>query len=313
MRDRLTAYVVRRLALAVLTVFGVVVVTFVIGYLLPANPARAILGAHASAQSVAILDKQLGLNLPLWDQFWIYFKKIAVGNFGVSYYYGVSENALLWPHAAKTAALAVASLIAELVIGIPLGIVSAMKRGSVFDRLLMVLSLIMFSVPVFWLGVLFLYEFGQIHPILPLGTFGGFLALPYYVMPALTIGITGAAVYARLLRTSVLELVNQDFVRTARAKGLSEGVVLFRHIIPNALIPFVTQMGLDLGTFLGGLIIVEQVFAWPGLGYLTVQSIANLDIPTILAITTFAAIAIVVLNIVVDLVYALLDPRISYS
>ncbi len=137
--------------------------------------------------------------------------------------------------------------------------------------------------------------------------------MKFYILPAFTIGLTGASVYARLLRTSLIELVHQDFVRIARAKGVSETVVLLRHILPNALIPFVAQMGLDLGGFLGGLIMVEQVFARPGLGYLTVQSIANLDIPTILAIATFAAIAIVVVNIVVDVSYALLDPRITYS
>jgi ABC-type dipeptide/oligopeptide/nickel transport system permease component len=307
------AYIVRRLGLAVLTVLGVIIVTFVVGYLLPANPARAILGAHASAQAVANLDRQLGLNLPVWDQFWIYFKRLAVGNLGVSYYFDMSENALLWPHAAKTAALAVAAVLAELVVGLPVGVLSAVKRGTIWDRMIMVVSLVGYSVPVFWLGVLLLYEFGQVHPVLPLGTFDGYFNVKYYILPAFTIGLTGASVYARLLRTSLIELANQDFVRTARAKGMTETAVLLRHMLPNALIPFVTQLGLDLGTFMGGLIIVEQVFAWPGLGYLTVQSIANLDIPTILAVATFAAIAIVVVNIIVDLTYALLDPRITYS
>jgi peptide/nickel transport system permease protein len=309
----MTSYVARRLLLALFTVLGVVVVTFVIGYLLPANPARAILGPHASAASVAALTRQLGLDLPLWDQFWIYFRKIAVGNLGVSYYYGVSENALLWPHAAKTAALAVAALLAELIVGVPLGILAAVKRGTLIDRAVALFGLVAYSVPVFWLGVLMLYELGLVHSLFPLGGFHGYLSVGSYVLPAFTIGLTGSAVYARLLRTSILELVHQDFVRTARAKGLPEGRILLRHVLPNALIPFVTQMGLDLGAFMGGLVIVESVFAWPGLGYLTVQSIANLDIPTLLAITTFSAIAIVLLNIVVDLVYALLDPRISYT
>jgi peptide/nickel transport system permease protein len=281
-----TSYIIRRLLLAVLTVVGVLVITFVIGYLLPADPARAILGAHASAQSVALLRKQLGLDLPLWDQFWIYFSKVIRGNLGVSYYYGVSESSLLWPHVGKTAALALAALIAELIVGVPLGILSAVKRGTIIDRVISVFGLIGYSIPVFWLGVLLLYELGQVHPVFPLGGFHGYFDLPYYVMPAFSIGLTGAAVYSRLLRTSILELVGQDFVRTARAKGLKESTVLMRHIVPNALIPFVTQMGIDLGTFMGGLVVTEQVFAWPGIGYLTVQSINNLDIPTILAITT---------------------------
>jgi peptide/nickel transport system permease protein len=309
----MTAYIVRRLGLVLVTVFGVAIITFVIAYLVPADPARMILGPHASPQTVAALRQQLGLNLPLWTQFGLYLGRLAQGNLGTSYYYSVPVSSLLWPHAARTAGLAIAAVLAELVIGIPVGIFAAVKRGSIWDRLVMVASLVGVSLPAFYVGVLLLYEVAFIHPILPLGGYGGPLNLSYYILPALTVGITGAAFYARLLRASILELVANDFVRSARSKGLSEAQVLFRHIIPNALIPFVTQLGLDLGTFMSGLIIIEQVFGWPGLGTLTYSSIQNLDEPTIMGVTIFAAFAIVLANLLVDICYAFLDPRISYS
>lgn len=309
----MTAYIIRRLGLVLLTVLGVAVVTFAIAYLVPANPARVILGPHASPQTVQALTVQLGLNLPIWTQFGMYMGRLVHGNLGTSYYYAVPVATLLWPHAARTAVLAVAAVLAELIIGIPVGIFAAMKRGTVWDQLVMILSLIGVSLPAFYVGVLLLYEFAFVHPIFPLGGFKGSLDLVYYVLPALTVGITGAAYYARLLRTSILELVANDFVRTARSKGVAESTILFRHIIPNALIPFVTQLGLDLGAFASGLIIIETVFGWPGLGTLTYQSILNLDEPTILGVTIFAAFAIVLANLLVDIAYAFLDPRISYS
>jgi peptide/nickel transport system permease protein len=300
------------LGFVVLTVLGVVMVTFVIAYLIPADPARMILGPHASPQTVAVLQRQLGLDRPLWTQFGIYLEHLIEGNLGTSFYYSEPVSTLLWPHAGRTAALAVACLIAELVIGIPVGVLAAAKRYTVVDRLLMVASLIGVSLPTFFVGVILLYEFAFVHAWLPLGGFAGPLHLANYVLPALTIGITGSAFYSRLLRASIIEVASEDFIRTARSKGVSEPQVLFRHIMPNALIPFVTQIGLDLGNFMGGLIVVETVFGWPGLGTLTYTSIQNLDEPTIIGVTIFAAVAVTLANLLVDIAYAALDPRISY-
>lgn len=291
---------------------GVALITFVIAYLIPADPARMILGPHASPATVAALHRELGLDRPLWTQFGIYLEHLLAGNLGISYYYSQPVSTLLWPHAGRTALLAVACIIAELVIGVPIGVLAAAKRHTIVDRLLMVGSLIGVSLPTFFVGVVLLYELAFIHGWFPLGGYAGPLALAYYVLPALTIGITGAAFYSRLLRASILEVVGSDFIRTARSKGLSERQVLFRHVIPNALIPFVTQIGLDLGNFMGGLIVIETVFGWPGVGTLTYTSIQNLDEPTIIGVTIFAAVAVTLANLLVDLLYATLDPRISY-
>ncbi len=308
-----TAYIVRRVGYVILTVFGIALITFVITYLVPTDPARLILGPHATPQSLATLDRQLGLDEPIWTQFGLYLWHLLHGNLGTSYYYGVSVSTLLWPHAGRTATLAVACVIAELVLGMPIGVLAAIKRRTLVDRALMVVSLVGVSLPTFFVGVLLLYEFAYIHRWLPLGGYSGPLGLSYYILPALTVGITGAAFYSRLLRASILDVIGSDFVRTARAKGLSNARILFGHILPNALIPFVTQIGLDLGSFLGGLIVIEAVFAWPGLGTLTYTSIQNVDEPTIIGVTIFAAVAVTVANLLVDLLYAALDPRISYS
>lgn len=308
----IAAYIGRRLGFVVLTVLGVALITFVIAYLIPADPARMILGPHASPATVAVLHRELGLDRPIWTQFGIYLAHLLAGNLGTSYYYSQPVSTLLWPHAGRTALLAVACIIAELVIGVPIGVIAAAKRHTIVDRLLMVGSLIGVSLPTFFVGVVLLYELAFIHGWFPLGGYAGPFQLAYYVLPALTIGITGAAFYSRLLRASILEVVGSDFIRTARSKGLSERQVLFRHVIPNALIPFVTQIGLDLGNFMGGLIVIETVFGWPGVGTLTYTSIQNLDEPTIIGVTIFAAVAVTLANLLVDLLYATLDPRISY-
>lgn len=305
----MTNYIIRRLLWVVVSVLGVITITFAIAYLVPANPARLIAGPHASAQTVADVAKLYGLNQPVPIQYLDYLGRLFQGNLGMSYANGTPVTQLLASYWMPTAYLAIAAIIAELLIGIPMGILMAIKQGTWLEVVLNVLALLGYSLPTFWIGLVLLYFLAFKLSLFPLGGYGG---LQYVILPALSVGIAGSAVYARLLRGSIVDLVKQDFVRTAHSKGVSRAGILFKHVIRNALIPFVTQMGMDFSFLLGGLVVTESVFAWPGLGSLTVQSISNLDIPTIMGITLLTSSLVIIFNLIVDVSYAFLDPRISY-
>jgi peptide/nickel transport system permease protein len=302
-------FIVRRLVWVVIALLGVIAITFFITNIIPSNPARLIVGAHATMAEIRAAEKLYGFDLPVYQRFLMYLGGLLHGNFGYSYInreYVATELAVAIP---VTASLAVLAVAAEIVIGLPVGILAVVKQDSWVDGLLSTLAILFYSMPAYSLGAVLLFLFAFKIPIFPLGGF----SLPGLILPALTVGLVGAAQYARILRSSMLEVNELDYVRTARSKGLSERTVLFRHVLRNALIPFVTLAGLDLGSQLGGLIIVEVVFALPGLGRMTQAAIFNLDTPSIMGVTLFAAMAIVVMNLLVDILYAFLDPRISYS
>jgi ABC-type dipeptide/oligopeptide/nickel transport system permease component len=304
----LTHYIVRRVLWMFVAVFFVNAITYFVAFGIPPDPARMIAGQHATAATVAAVARALHLNLPIWQRFLLYLWGVAHGNLGYSYVYNRPVLSMIQQAAPVTAALAVAAILAELVIGVPVGIIAAYRRGSRLDAALMVASLVGISMPTYWLGVLLILFLGYMAGLFPLSGY----SLRGLVLPALAVGITGAAFYARLLRSTMLEVMGLDYVRTARAKGMSERGVLFRHVVRNALIPFVTQMGIDFSTLLGGLIVTEVVFGIPGLGLLANQAIGNLDPTVIVGETTYTATAVVVVNLLVDIVYAFLDPRISY-
>ncbi|MCL6595925.1 MAG: ABC transporter permease [Firmicutes bacterium] len=304
----MTHYIVRRVLWMFVAVFFVNAITYFVAFGIPPDPARMIAGQHATAATVAAVARALHLNLPIWQRFLLYLWGVAHGNLGYSYVYNRPVLSMIQQAAPVTAALAVAAILAELVIGVPVGIIAAYRRGSRLDAALMVGSLVGISMPTYWLGVLLILFLGYMAGLFPLSGY----SLRGLVLPALAVGITGAAFYARLLRSTMLEVMGLDYVRTARAKGMSERGVLFRHVVRNALIPFVTQMGIDFSTLLGGLIVTEVVFGIPGLGLLANQAIGNLDPTVIVGETTYTATAVVVVNLLVDIVYAFLDPRISY-
>lgn len=304
----MTHYIVRRVLWMFVAVFFVNAITYFVAFGIPPDPARMIAGQHATAATVAAVARALHLNLPIWQRFLLYLWGVAHGNLGYSYVYNRPVLSMIQQAAPVTAALAVAAILAELVIGVPVGIIAAYRRGSRLDAALMVGSLVGISMPTYWLGVLLILFLGYMAGLFPLSGY----SLRGLVLPALAVGITGAAFYARLLRSTMLEVMGLDYVRTARAKGMSERAVLFRHVVRNALIPFVTQMGIDFSTLLGGLIVTEVVFGIPGLGLLANQAIGNLDPTVIVGETTYTATAVVVVNLLVDIVYAFLDPRISY-
>ena len=308
----MTAYIVRRLLWMVLVLFGVAAITFVIAFLVPGDPARLYAGTNASPAAVKIIHHQLGLDRPLWTQFGSYMWRVLHLDFGFSYRYQTPVLPAILQRFPATAELAIAGVFFELIIGLPIGILSAIRPGSFWDRATMVFTFVALAAPPFWLGLLFLFVFGVVLPVLPIGGYGGG-APQYLLLPALTLGLGGAAYYARLLRASLLDILKSDYVRTAWAKGLTERQVIQKHAIPNALTVIVSQLGMDLGYFLAGVVVIETVFAWPGIGKQAVDAIFTLDIPLVMGTVLFGALLIVTANVVVDISYTFLDPRVRYT
>ncbi len=303
-------YIIRRSLWALVTIFIIIVVTYLIAYAVPSNPARIIAGSHATPSTIHEIDRALGLYKPIYVRLYDYLSQLLLhGNMGFDYIMHQPVSKMVLAAAPYTLYLAIASVCAELIIAVPVGIISAIKQYSFLDNSLRVLTIIGVSMPTYWTGSLMLLIFGFLIPLFPLGG----VSLAGVVLPALSVGITGSAYYTRLLRSSMLEVMRMDYVRTARAKGLSPGRVLFRHVVRNALVPVVTYMGLDLGNLMGGLVITETIFSWTGLGLLLNHALGNVDGALIMGITLFSASAIVIMNVLVDIVYAFLDPRISYS
>ncbi len=303
-------YIARRLLLALGVIVGVSLLTFALAYLVPADPARVYAGSNATAATVARIRGQLGLNRPLPVQYLDYAGRALHGDFGTSYKLQTPVLSAILSRFPYSALLAGAGIAVELLIGIPVGILASLKPRSWLDRGAMGLTLIGVSAPQFWLGLILLYAFGYVWPIFPLGMAQGPSSI---VLPAITVGLGGGVWYARVLRSSMLETLGADYVRTGRAKGMRRRDVVLRHALPNAITPIVTMLGLDMAYFLGGIVVVESVFGWPGIGQLAYQAIQNDDIPLIMGTVLFAAVIIVLINIVTDLLYAVLNPRVAYS
>jgi peptide/nickel transport system permease protein len=286
------------------------VITFLLIYYLPADPARMYAGPSATVETVARIRHELGLDLPFWEQYTHYMQRVLSGDLGFSYRKQMPVSALLLSRIPYTLALIFGGILVELLIGLPVGLASAVARGQWADRLGMIIALIGVSAPPFWLGLLLLYWFGYLIPIFPLGGTGSFAHL---VLPCLTAGLGGAAWYARMMRSSALDILATDYVRTARAKGLSNLFVILRHVLPNALNPIITMAGLDIPWFIGGVVLVERVFDWPGVGRLAVEAIETVDVPLILGTVIFTAGVVVISGIVIDLAQGLVDPRIRHG
>lgn len=305
----MAAYAIRRIAWLFFTLFIVSVITFAIAFLMPVDPARMVAGPNAPQSVVNSIHRQLGLDKPIPVQYLDFVDRAIHGNFGRSYRTQQEVLPAIWQRFPRTAALAVAGVIVELAIGVTTGIIVAVKRGAAegFSNLIVLLGL---AIPQFWLGIILLFFFAYKFPIFPLGGTGGFMSL---ILPAFTFGIGGAALYTRMTRAGMLEVLNEGYIRTARAKGLKNSVVIFKHAFRNAMRPVVTMFGMDLGYALGGLLVIEEVFGWPGIGTQAWQAVQNQDIPMIMGTVLFASLLIVAANLVIDLLYPLLDPRIAYS
>ncbi|WP_106475687.1 ABC transporter permease [Phytohalomonas tamaricis] len=301
-------FITKRIAYAMLILLGVSFITYLLLYLIPADPARQIAGRSATAEVVANIRHQLGLDLPFYQQYLRYLGNLLQGDLGRSYVQRSEVAALIGSRLGATLQLMAAGIACELVIGIALGMLAALKRDSAIDRLLMAFSFIGVSSPHFIAAMLLLYVFAVKLAWFPMGGYGG---VSHLLLPAITLGLLGSGWYSRMVRSSMIEVLHQDFIRTARAKGLTRARVILRHVLPNAITPVIPMIGIDIGIFMGGLVVVESVFGWPGIGQLAWQAIQQVDIPVIVGVTTVSAVAIIVGNLLADLIIPFIDPRID--
>jgi peptide/nickel transport system permease protein len=308
-------YALQRLWQMVPVLFIVSIAIFSIIHFIPGSPAQIIAGPNATPAQLAALEARLGLDRPLWMQYAIWLRNVFTGDLGVSYINNFPVGEMIRQRVPATVELAIASIIIAVIIALPLGIFSALRPGSFFDLAVTTFSALTFAIPGFFLLVLLIILFSQEWRLLPPSGRPDLwdqpvLFLKSIILPAFTLGIGIATNLARYLRSSLLEVLDQDYVRTARAKGLQGSLVLVRHALPNALIPVVTILGLQLGDLLSGAIIVESIYAWPGVGRLTIQAIEWRDYALLQANVLFIVIAFLLVNLLTDLTYGLLDPRI---
>jgi peptide/nickel transport system permease protein len=313
-----TRYVLRRVAQSVVALLGVSVVVFLLIHLVPGDPIRASLGVRFDQEIYDLLRARAGLDQPLFIQYFTWLGAALTGDLGVSFRSGAPVTAVLATRIGPTAQLAVASLLIGIVVALPAGIISAVRQGKASDYVASGFSQIGVSIPDFWYGILLVLVFAVTLGWLPPLGYTPFTEDPVdflrrLVLPAATAGVVVGAILTRFIRSSVLEALNADHVRLARAKGMPNGWILRHHVLRNAWIPIVTITGLQLGTLLGGVVIVEVVFAWPGLGRLALEAVERRDYPLLQGAVLVIAAAFLLINLVVDLLYAKLDPRISVS
>jgi peptide/nickel transport system permease protein len=319
------AYVVRRLLWAIFVVVFVTFITFVIFYLLPAgDPALRFAGRVPTEETLATVREQLGLDKPWYHQYWIFLSNLVTGDeygwpgLGYSYVSNISVLSEIRERAPRTLLLILGAATIWLVVGVTIGVLSAVKRRSAADRLAMGFVLIGISTPVFWLGLMALFVFwnklgwtagtGYVPPTESLRGFFSHMILPWFVLALLF-----AAIYARMTRNTLLETLGEDYIRTARAKGLSERQVIVHHALRASLAPIVTMLGMDIALLVGGAIITESVFNIQGLGWLAIRGTLDQDLPIVLGVVMVATVAVVIMNLVVDIAYAFLDPRVRYA
>ena len=303
-------FVGRRLLLAVPTLFGVLTVVFLLLYVAPGDPVQAMVGEQADSATVARLRRELKLDASLPVQFGHYVSGVAKGDLGRSYITNrriVDDIAERFP---KTLLLAVSAMTVAILLGVSIGVACAVNPNGWFDRLALGFTYLGISFPVYWVGLLFIVLFAVTLRWLPASGYGSF---KFLILPALTLGMRSIAYLARITRSSMLEVLSSDHIRTARAKGLSEGLVRWRHALRNALIPVVTVIGLDFGAYLTGSILTETIFSWPGIGRYVVQAISRRDLPAVQGAVLFLSVVFVLVNVLTDLAYQKVDPRVRHT
>ncbi len=313
------AYLIRRLGSVALVLLGISMLTFLLVQFIPGDPARVVLGIQATPQAVEQLREQMGLNAPVPLQFWHWFSGVLRGDFGRSLITSTPIAQIVVPRILPTVTLALTALLVGLALALPLGIAGALRPGGKRDLGAGLLSQLGVSVPDFWLGIMLIYLFSERLGWLPSsgyqslsqGGVGGWLG--HLVLPAVTAGLVSGAIMIRFIRSALLEVIRLDYVRTARAKGLPEQRVLTKHVLRNAAIPIVTVIGLQLATLLSQIVVVEIVFAWPGLGRLALEATLNRDYSILQAAVLLTALIYSVSSFVTDLLYGLLDPRVAYA
>jgi peptide/nickel transport system permease protein len=303
------AYVAARLATAVLVIVGVSIVSFCLTFL-TGDPAEIMLPPGATAAQIAKFRADWGFADPLPAQYWRFLRRAVHGDFGVSLQHGQSSLPLIAARLPATLQLTVTAMVLAIALAVPLGVLAATHRGGKMDLFAMGIALFGQSVPNFWLAIMMILLFAVSWGLLPTSGRGGWT---HVVMPAAAIAINLMALLTRLVRATMIEVLSEDFVRTGRSKGLREVAVVMRHALPNALIPLVTVVGLQFGYILGGAVVIETIFTWPGVGLFTIQAIMNRDYPVVQASVFILATAVVVINLAVDLLYVWLDPRIRVT
>jgi ABC-type dipeptide/oligopeptide/nickel transport system permease component len=302
-------YLIRRLGRTIFALWGVSTIVFVV-LRLSGDPAVLLLPQEASVEDVMRLRQDLGLDDPLLVQYLRFLGNSVLGDFGESLRHREPAMTLVRSHLWATLELSFAAFFVAVVVAVPMGILAAMRPNSLYDHVVMTLALIGQSAPTFWIGIMLILAFGLGVQWFPIGGRG---SIAHLVLPAITLGAFAMASIARLTRSAMLEVIRLDYINTARAKGLSEGRVIWKHALKNAAIPVVTIMGLQFGALLGGAVVTETVFSWPGIGRLAIQGIYNRDYPVVQAAVFIAAVFFVAINFVVDLLYTILDPRIRYE
>jgi len=303
------AYLLRRAAQTVLTLIGMSILVFVILRVLPGDPAKMLLPEGAPQSAVDELNRQLGLKEPLHVQYGIFLRSVFRGDFGQSFQYRAPALTVVRERLPATIQLTLCAMILTVVSGVTIGIVAAVRRGTRYDYFGTLLAVLGQSLPSFWLGIMLILLFGVTLRWLPTS---GFQNWTYLILPSVTLAAYPTALVARLTRSSMLEILNRDYIRTGRAKGLAEGAVVLRHALRNATIPVLTVIGLQIGTLLGGAVITESVFAWPGMGKLVVDAIYFRDFPVVQTVLIISATIFVLINLLVDALYTVVDPRIRY-
>jgi ABC-type dipeptide/oligopeptide/nickel transport system permease component len=303
-------YISLRLLFALPALWLIVTMVFLLAHIVPGDPVAQMLGEGARADDLQQLRHALGLDVPIPLQYERYLKGVSHGNLGESFRFQQPVTKVILEHYPATLELAAVALGVCILIGIPAGVLAAHKRGEKTDHAVGVLTLFGLSLPNFALGPVLMLVFSVILGWLPVTGRGG---IPHLVLPAFTLGAALAAILTRMVRTSVIEELSADYVRTARAKGVSESGVLFRHALRNALIPILTILGLQFGTLLAGTIVTETIFSWPGIGHLTVQAINARDYPLLQGCILLIAVSYVVVNLLTDMVYAVVDPRVRFE
>ena len=310
-------FIARRLIAIVPVLTVVAILVFLMLRLTPGDPAAVIAGDNATSDQIADIREKLGLNLPIWQQFGIWIGNMLHGNFGESFFFKKTVAELIAQRIEPTLALALCTLIFAVAISVPIGVAAAYKQGSVFDRSVMAFSVLGFSLPTFVIGYCLIYIFAIELGWLPVQgyvriavNFGQFFER--MILPSITLSVGFIALIARITRASVLEVLNEDYIRTARAKGLSNRVVLMRHALRNAAVPIMTVIGLGIAILIGGAVVTESVYGLPGLGRLTVEAVLSRDFPTIQTVILLFSVVYVVINLLIDISYTIFDPRIRY-
>jgi len=315
---------IRRLAWSILLIFAVLVLNFLLIHMAPGDPADVIAGEMGGATQEMLDDirKSYGLDQPLHVQLWVYLSRAAQGDLGNSFFYNSTVLDLILSRIGPTLLLVITSLLFALVIGTSLGVIAARKPNGYLSYFVTIVSIVGYAAPIFWTGLMLVILFASVIPLFPISgmydirTEGGIFTRSidvahHLVLPAFTLGIVYLAQYSRLTRASMLEILGSDYIRTARAKGVSEFKIYSKHALRNAILPIVTIAGLQFGSVISGAVLVETVFSWPGLGTLAFESILARDYPTILGILFFSAVLVIIANIITDMTYRLVDPRVG--